>query len=76
MANSAVDILLLDKQLTEKQRVIRDTTRDFCQTELMPGILKANREGTLDPLIMLCTSTNDVHGLILGREQTGLREFY
>ncbi|GMA82142.1 hypothetical protein [Shewanella glacialipiscicola] len=50
MANSTLgiweDILLLDKQLTEEQRIIRDMARDFCQTELMPGILKANREGT------------------------------
>lgn len=56
MANSTLgiweDILLLDKQLTEEQRIIRDMARDFCQTELMPGILKANREGTFDPHIM------------------------
>lgn len=76
MANSALDILLLVKQLTQAQRLIRDAVRVFCQTELIPSIFKANRESRLAPHIMLSTGTYGVHGLMLGRGQTGLREFY
>ena len=35
------DILLLEDFLTEEERMIRDGARDFCQNELMPGILDA-----------------------------------
>ncbi|WP_348981414.1 acyl-CoA dehydrogenase [Thalassotalea sp. Y01] len=46
------DILLLDDQLTEDERMIRDMARDFCQNELQPGILMANRNEEFDPKIM------------------------
>ena len=46
------DILLLNDQLSEDERMIRDTAYDFCQRELMPGILMANRNETFDPHIM------------------------
>jgi glutaryl-CoA dehydrogenase len=46
------DILLLDKQLTQDERMIRDAAHDFCQTELMPGILMANRDAVFDVGIM------------------------
>ena len=37
------DILLLEDQLTEEERLIRDTARDYCQSKLMPRVLEANR---------------------------------
>ncbi|MEQ9447419.1 MAG: acyl-CoA dehydrogenase family protein, partial [Rhodospirillaceae bacterium] len=37
------DALLLDEQLTEEERMIRDTARDYAQDKLMPRILEANR---------------------------------
>lgn len=37
------DALLLDDQLTEEERMIRDMARDFAQDKLMPRILEANR---------------------------------
>ncbi|WP_394176540.1 acyl-CoA dehydrogenase [Thalassotalea litorea] len=46
------DILLLDKQLSEDERMIRDMARDFCQEQLQPGILMANREEHFDANIM------------------------
>jgi glutaryl-CoA dehydrogenase len=46
------DILLLNDQLSEEERLIRDMAHDFCQLELMPGILKANREEHFDPDVM------------------------
>ena len=46
------DMLLMDKQLTDDERMIRDTARNFCHQTLMPTILHANREGKFDPSIM------------------------
>ncbi|WP_068544510.1 acyl-CoA dehydrogenase [Thalassotalea crassostreae] len=46
------DILLLNDQLTEDERMIRDMARDFCQEQLQPGILMANRNEHFDPKIM------------------------
>jgi glutaryl-CoA dehydrogenase len=46
------DILLLDQQLNEDERMIKDMAHNFCQTELMPGILQANRDEVFDPNIM------------------------
>lgn len=46
------DILLLNNQLSEDERMIRDMAHDFCQQELMPGILMANRHEKFDPNIM------------------------
>ena len=46
------DILLLNDQLSEDERMIKDMAHSFCQEELMPGILMANREENFDPNIM------------------------
>lgn len=46
------DILLLNNQLSEDERMIKDMAHAFCQEELMPGILMANREENFDPNIM------------------------
>jgi len=42
------DILLLEEQLTEEELSIQNTARDYCQSELMPRILEANRNETFD----------------------------
>jgi glutaryl-CoA dehydrogenase len=46
------DPLLLDDQLTEAERAIRDTARAFCQERLFPRILLANRHERFDRAIM------------------------
>jgi glutaryl-CoA dehydrogenase len=46
------DIFLLNEQLTEDERMIKDMAHSFCQEELMPSILMANREEHFDPNIM------------------------
>ena len=46
------DPLNLDDLLTEEERLIRDTAHDFCQQQLMPGIITANRHEKFDPEIM------------------------
>ena len=42
------DILLLDDQLTDEELSIQNSARDYCQKELMPGILDANRNETFN----------------------------
>src|SRR5690606_23882529 len=37
------DALLLDDQLTDEERMIRDGARDYAQDKLMPRVLEANR---------------------------------
>jgi glutaryl-CoA dehydrogenase len=46
------DPFLLDDQLSEEERMIRDTTRDYAQDRLMSRVLMANREETFDREIM------------------------
>jgi glutaryl-CoA dehydrogenase len=42
------DPFLLEDQLTEEERMVRDSARGYCQGQLMPGILAANRHETFD----------------------------
>jgi glutaryl-CoA dehydrogenase len=37
------DPLLLEDQLTEEERLVRDSARAYCQDRLMPRVLEANR---------------------------------
>jgi glutaryl-CoA dehydrogenase len=46
------DPLLLDGELTEEERLVRDSARDYCREKLMPRVLTANREERFDREIM------------------------
>ncbi|NQZ88860.1 MAG: acyl-CoA dehydrogenase [Colwellia sp.] len=46
------DPLLLESLLSEEERMIRDTTHQYCQEKLMPRILEANRNEVFDASIM------------------------
>ena len=46
------DPLLLDDQLSEEERMVRDAARAYCQDKLMPRILEANRHERFDREIM------------------------
>ena len=46
------DPLLLDAQLTEEERMVRDSARAYCQEKLMPRILEANRHERFERAIM------------------------
>ena len=46
------DPFLLDDQLTDEERMVRDTARDFANNILLPGIIEANRKHYFDPAIM------------------------
>jgi glutaryl-CoA dehydrogenase len=46
------DPLDLESQLTEEERMVRDTARDYAQEKLFPRVIDANRDGTFNPDIM------------------------
>ncbi|MGK0441844.1 MAG: glutaryl-CoA dehydrogenase, partial [Pseudohongiellaceae bacterium] len=46
------DPMFLDSQLTEEERMIRDTAHDYCQQKLLPRVLEANRHEHFDREIM------------------------
>jgi glutaryl-CoA dehydrogenase len=46
------DPLLLEDQLTDEERMVRDTARAYCQEKLMPRVLEANRHEKFDRSVM------------------------
>jgi len=46
------DLALLDQQLTDEERLIRDTAREYCQTHLLSRVIEANRHEQFDRDIM------------------------
>ena len=45
---SNLDILLFDDQLSDEELIIKSSAKDYCQSELMPRILEANRKEVFD----------------------------
>jgi glutaryl-CoA dehydrogenase len=46
------DPLLLDEELSEDERMVRDSARAYCQAKLLPRVLEANRREHFDREIM------------------------
>ncbi|XP_071442608.1 glutaryl-CoA dehydrogenase, mitochondrial [Hetaerina americana] len=46
------DPLILESQITQDEAIVRDTFRTYCQEQLMPRVLKANREEVFHKEIM------------------------
>ncbi|MXU64092.1 acyl-CoA dehydrogenase [Oceanomicrobium pacificus] len=46
------DPFALDSQLSEEERMVRDSARSFADAHLAPRVIEANRSGTFDPAIM------------------------
>ncbi|MBW9265718.1 MAG: acyl-CoA dehydrogenase [Candidatus Thiodiazotropha sp.] len=46
------DIFLLEKQLDADERLVRDTAYEYCQDNLMPRVLSANRDERFDQEIL------------------------
>ena len=42
------DILLFEEQLSDEELIIQNSAREYCQSELMPRILEANRNEIFD----------------------------
>ncbi|MXX30320.1 MAG: acyl-CoA dehydrogenase, partial [Gammaproteobacteria bacterium] len=47
-----LDPFLLDEQLSEEERLISSTARDYAQEKLLPRVVEANRHETFDRAIM------------------------
>lgn len=45
------DAFLFDEQLTEEERMTRDTTHDYAQSKLQPRVIEAYRDEVTDPSI-------------------------
>ena len=45
------DPLLLDQQLTDDERAVRDAAHAYCQERLLPRVLEAFRNEKTDPAI-------------------------
>jgi glutaryl-CoA dehydrogenase len=45
------DPLLLDDQLSEDERMVRDTAHDYAQEKLLPRVTEAFRNETSDPSV-------------------------
>ncbi|PZP50271.1 MAG: acyl-CoA dehydrogenase [Azospira oryzae] len=46
------DPLLIEDQLSEEERMVRDAARDYCQGKLMPRVLEAHRQERFDREIL------------------------
>jgi len=46
------DPLVLDSQLSDAEKMVRDAARDYCQEKLMPRVLEANRHERFDREIL------------------------
>jgi glutaryl-CoA dehydrogenase len=62
------DPLLLENQLTEDERMIRDSARDFAEKELSPRVEKAYLEETTDPDLFRLMGQAGLLGVTLPEE--------
>jgi glutaryl-CoA dehydrogenase len=65
------DPLLLDEQLTEDERMVRDTARQFAQTKLAPRVLDAFRNEHTDPAIFREMGAIGLLGVTIPEEYGG-----
>jgi len=65
------DPFLLEQQLSEEERLIRDSAHEHCQSKLMPRILEANRHESFDRSIMNEFGEMGLLGAMLPEEYGG-----
>ena len=65
------DPLLLDAQLTEDERLIRDAAHDYCQGRLLPRVQEAFRHEKTDPVIFREMGTMGLLGPTIPAEYGG-----
>ena len=65
------DPLLLDSQLTDEERMIRDAARGYAQDKLMPRVISANREERFDREIMTELGEQGLLGATVAEEYGG-----
>ena len=65
------DPLLLDQQLTEEERMVRDTARQYCQEKLAPRVLEMFRHEKPDPSIFREMGELDFLGIVIPEQYGG-----
>ena len=65
------DPLLLDAQLTDDERMVRDAARAFCQERLAPRVLEAFRKEHTDPAIFREMGALDLLGVVIPEQYGG-----
>ncbi len=70
------DPFLLEEQLSEDERMVRDAAADFCADKLMPRVQKAYLEETTDPAIFREMGEAGLLGVTVPEEYGGLGASY
>ena len=65
------DPLLLDQQLTDEERLVRDTARAYCQEKLSPRVLESFRNERTDVSIFRELGALDMLGIVIPEEFGG-----
>src|SRR5690242_16749671 len=65
------DPLDLESQLSEEERMVRDTARDYAQEKLLPRVLAANRDGDFGPEITREMGALGMLGVTIPQEYGG-----
>lgn len=65
------DPLMLDQQLSDEERMIREAAHGYCQDKLVPRVISANREERFDREIMTEMGAQGLLGATLPEEYGG-----
>jgi glutaryl-CoA dehydrogenase len=65
------DPLLLDRQLTDEERLVRDTAHAYCQDKLAPRVLEMFRHERPDPSIFREMGALDMLGIVIPEQYGG-----
>ena len=65
------DPLLLESQLSDEERMIRDAARGYAEDKLMPRIIEANRNESFDREIMNEFGSQGLLGATVAEEYGG-----
>ncbi len=65
------DPLLLDQQLSDEERMIRDSAHSYCHDRLMPRVISANREERFDREILSEMGAQGLLGATVAEEYGG-----
>src|SRR5579883_3280280 len=70
------DALLLDDQLSDDERIIRDSARNFAKSALQPRVIEAFRDEVTDPAIFREMGKMGLLGVTLPQEYGGAGASY
>ncbi len=73
---SWADALLLDEQLSDEERMIRDSSRSYAQEKLQPRVIEAWRDETTDAVIFREMGDLGLLGVTIPEEYGGLGASY